>query len=59
MPEVRLGFGYGLPTSSIAPGDYDADGFADLFLVEEPDGEPTRIGILRGFDVPWDDPTYW
>ena len=58
LPVERIMFGWPL-AYSIIPGDYDADGFDDLFHVVYTDDEPTRIGIVRGFDVPWDDPSYW
>ncbi len=57
LPERHIRVDPGLNFAS--PGDVDVDGYADLFAVYVADGEPTLIGIWRGFDIPWDDPYYW
>ena len=41
-------------------GDFDADGFGDLLTIEFDSSAPyTDVYVVRGFAVPWDDPTYW
>ncbi len=41
-------------------GDFDGDGFGDLVVGRFTDyGEPFEVGILQGFDVPWDDDAAW
>lgn len=43
-------------------GDYDGDGFNDILLSGYHDSDEIGMGgfvIIPGWDVPWDDPTYW
>ncbi|MFZ5481568.1 MAG: putative metal-binding motif-containing protein [Myxococcota bacterium] len=58
IPDDTVLFNWGLPLA-YAPGDYDGDGFTDVFHVSYEDDGTTLLGILRGFDVPWDDDAYW
>jgi hypothetical protein len=58
LPERMLVYGPGYWWGNV-PGDVDGDGRADLFSGDATSDEVTRLGVVRGFDVPWDDPTYW
>lgn len=43
-------------------GDFDGDGFTELPLYEYDEPYPsdhTSLHFALGWDVPWDDPTYW
>ena len=41
-------------------GDFDGDGFDDLVVGRFTDyGEPFEVGIIQGFEVPWDEGTAW
>ncbi|MFZ5477296.1 MAG: putative metal-binding motif-containing protein [Myxococcota bacterium] len=55
----RLDCGYAWLQPSA--GDFDADGRADLLVVEgDRDDNTWRLAwLVPGFDVPWDDPFYW
>ncbi|MDP2314650.1 MAG: putative metal-binding motif-containing protein [Pseudomonadota bacterium] len=59
LPTNLVSIGLELGSNALLPGDFDADGYADIFDAGARLDDPARIGIIRGFDVPWDDPTYW
>jgi hypothetical protein len=40
-------------------GDFNADGFDDLLASVTGDDDLTRVGIIYGFEVPWDDDARW
>ncbi|MDP2316471.1 MAG: putative metal-binding motif-containing protein [Pseudomonadota bacterium] len=58
LPSRRLVWELGL-SWSIPPGDFDGDDHADLWFIDVDTVGMSRLGIVQGFDVPWDDPTYW
>jgi hypothetical protein len=62
LPERRLELDYGTdPVLSSWVGDVDGDGFDDLGVASRDKSEEARprFGVIRGFEVPWDDPAYW